>query len=444
MFSQAYSSRLGDIPNHKERVKPTPIFGIKSAPLLSFEEAVHYSKQDERLSECEFEFSIECALEFAQEKAAEQKGTNLTFDEIAAIYLYTLPSPFYDILNLRLREPERQRLSPHFSFIKLLLNGLYKLPVISSKTVYRGVKQNLASLYNKGEKKVWWAFSSTTSHVEVLQNEQFLGKAGDRTKFNIDLLCGFDITFFSSLPTEKEVLLIPGTCLEVVSILDNGGGLHEIQMRQLDKKGVIDFPPPFPISSSPLLLSPSSVPLQRQHATSLLISSPPPVPPKPKVRHSCSALPENWQMTQTEEGRIYFWNVITRESTWTIPSTETSSISQPALLKPSLVSQQQKQKQPKEPFLQFKETKEKEEKEENQAIHSFLGQDFCFGSSQQQLRKQKQKVALLFSSFLQFAIPQPTLFFFYSDPFARFIFFFRSGLLCCRRCCSHDWFLWKG
>jgi len=161
-----------------------------------------------------------------------------------------------------LREPERPKLAPHLSFVKLLLNGLYKLPVISSKTVYRGVKQNLVSLYEKGEKKIWWALSSTTSHVEILQSEKFLGKTGERTKFNIDLLCGFDITLFSSLPTEREILLIPGICLEVV----------------------MDCPPPFPISSLPSLPqpaspAPSSVP-QLQPATSSFKPSPPPLAPK--------------------------------------------------------------------------------------------------------------------------------------------------------------------
>jgi len=177
-------------------------------------------------------------------KKKEQKGTSLTLDEIAAICLYTLETPLYSALNQRLREPKRERLRPYLPYIKLLLNGLYKLPIVSSETVFRGVKGNMILDYKVGDKKIWWSFSSTTTSLNVLQNEQFLGKEGERTKFTIKVFCGFNISRFSLFSEEEEVLLIPGTSLEVIGILDLNNGLHEIQMRQMDNKGMIDFPPP--------------------------------------------------------------------------------------------------------------------------------------------------------------------------------------------------------
>ena len=43
-----------------------------------------------------------------------------------------------------------------------------------------------------------------------------MGSTGDRTLFTIDAI-GVDISAFSAFPGEKEVLLLPGTCLMVDS-----------------------------------------------------------------------------------------------------------------------------------------------------------------------------------------------------------------------------------
>ena len=57
--------------------------------------------------------------------------------------------------------------------MKLGLSGLYCLPLHQhTKTVYRGVKLDLKDMYPKGRKFVNWAFSSTTSSLEVLQSDQ--------------------------------------------------------------------------------------------------------------------------------------------------------------------------------------------------------------------------------------------------------------------------------
>ena len=50
---------------------------------------------------------------------------------------------------------------------------------------YRGVKKNLASKFVRGESATFWSVTSTTFNVEVLQEEMFLGKHGDRTMFTI-------------------------------------------------------------------------------------------------------------------------------------------------------------------------------------------------------------------------------------------------------------------
>ncbi len=111
-------------------------------------------------------------------------------DEIAALHLYTQESPLYPILNARLRDRNRERIRPLIPLVKLLLTALYKLPAISGTTVYRGVKRTLKALFLPTEQtKFWWAFSSTTTSLAVLQSEQFLGKTGERTMFHSHMMC---------------------------------------------------------------------------------------------------------------------------------------------------------------------------------------------------------------------------------------------------------------
>ena len=47
------------------------------------------------------------------------------------------------------------------------------------------MKKNLASKFVKGESAMFWSVTSTTFNVEVLQQDIFLGKHGDRTMFTI-------------------------------------------------------------------------------------------------------------------------------------------------------------------------------------------------------------------------------------------------------------------
>merc|ERR1712032_954128 len=97
-------------------------------------------------------------------------------------------------------------------------------------------------VYNQLQGKTfrWWAFSSTT--IQESKTKQFLGD-GDRTLFSIDAI-GVDISQLSAFPHEKEVILLPGTCLVVdpgVMVEHNkwefqasvwGAAQQELQQRQ--------------------------------------------------------------------------------------------------------------------------------------------------------------------------------------------------------------------
>ena len=87
----------------------------------------------------------------------------------------------------------------------------------------------------QGRKFTWHGFCSTTKTIEVLSNPLFCGKTGPRTIFTIQLTQGQarEITRYSLVPSEGEVLLPPGCRFIVQSVLDVGNGLTIIQIEEL-------------------------------------------------------------------------------------------------------------------------------------------------------------------------------------------------------------------
>jgi hypothetical protein len=167
---------------------------------------------------------------------AESDPHGLDADEAGALMLYTMESELYPTLNRLLRQRDRQLLKPFFPYLLLLLTAQRKLPKYVG-TVWRGVKGiDLRAFYPKGKEFYWWAFSSTTKELSVLQNPMFLGTSGVRTVFNIQVSAGVDLVRYSMFQggaSEAEVLLYPGTKLKVVDAMDMGSGLHMIHLEQM-------------------------------------------------------------------------------------------------------------------------------------------------------------------------------------------------------------------
>jgi hypothetical protein len=173
---------------------------------------------------------------------------DLTQQESASIHLYTMqfsggPS-LYQILNQSLRAENRQELKPWFSFLKLFLTALYKLPS-QNKTVWRGIKNvDLSSKYKTGTKFVWWGVSSCNTNIEILESNAFLGKTGERTIFSIECFNGKSIVNHSYFKhTEKEVILMPGSYFEVIGQLNPAPQLHIIQLQEIQPPIELVKPP---------------------------------------------------------------------------------------------------------------------------------------------------------------------------------------------------------
>jgi hypothetical protein len=131
----------------------------------------------------------------------------LTKDESAAIYLYTMSASF----NLRLNETlraKRHELKPWFDFLKLFITALEKLPSTSG-TVWRAVSGDVGSIFDDNDVHIWWSVNSCSTDLRGIQ--AFLGEKG--ALFAIHTINAKDITAFSAIPDEGEVVLMPGTRL---------------------------------------------------------------------------------------------------------------------------------------------------------------------------------------------------------------------------------------
>jgi hypothetical protein len=136
----------------------------------------------------------------------------LTWDESAAIYLYSMPVGFFTCLNESLRAENRNALKPWFAFLKLFITALEKLPSCDI-VVWRGVADDIGSAFVDNDMQVWWSVNSCSKALNVVQI--YLGDKG--TVFAIDATNGKDITAFSAFQQEQEVILMPGSRFRVKS-----------------------------------------------------------------------------------------------------------------------------------------------------------------------------------------------------------------------------------
>ncbi|CAF1640721.1 unnamed protein product, partial [Adineta ricciae] len=144
------------------------------------------------------------------------------------------------------KDEDRTSLIPWFSYLKLFLTALYKLPSYKG-TVWRGVKGNLSDQYN--EEHFWWGFSSCTETISRI--ETFIGNNQTKTIFNIECSYGKFIQSHSYYRRENEILLLPGTYFQIVDKMKVSNDLFIIHLREKM--------PPFQTITSPFHDSSSEI-----------------------------------------------------------------------------------------------------------------------------------------------------------------------------------------
>ncbi|CAF4088727.1 unnamed protein product, partial [Rotaria magnacalcarata] len=269
----AHRSRVSDVGQEPLKML-LPIRGYDRVPLVTLEEAVE--------SLVRILPEINDYVYVAKQRCDEDPADGLSQDESAAIMLYSMEwipreECLYYVLNTILRSEDRRKLEPWFLYLKLLISGLTRLPS-TRRFVYRGVKMDLSKQYKPGKPIVWWAFSSCTSTVGVLQNEDFLGQTGERTMFTIECDSGKDISRHSYFRSEEEILLPPGRQFEVVASLQTGPDIHVIQLKEV-KPPIVLLQPVSLTSNATKAISDKSKSTQPKPTTLVLN-------PKPKPQHS--------------------------------------------------------------------------------------------------------------------------------------------------------------
>jgi hypothetical protein len=256
-----YVFRFSDLPAEPQRILPR-IEGYENMPLVSLEEAVNPLTS--------LVANVEQMTQTAKQYHLKSEY-GLTCDESAAISLYTMEWPpqeksFFAILNDTLRTADRNLLKPWFLYLRLIITSLAKVPSNSPHlTVYRGVKMDLSAQYPKGSTVTWWGFSSCTTLVTMLSDERFMGRTGTRTLFIIESHSAKNIKPYSFYPEEHEVLLPPARQFQVIDCLDQGNGLHLIQLKEIEPMfPLIDIvPQPMTVSSKSLQQSVSLTPTEQ-------------------------------------------------------------------------------------------------------------------------------------------------------------------------------------
>lgn len=87
------------------------------------------------------------------------KDTNeLTSDQSAAIYLYTMQNPFFFQFKKALRAENRKVLKPWLPYLKLLITALEKLPSLETN-VWRGIYGDVYSDFVDSNEETWWSIN---------------------------------------------------------------------------------------------------------------------------------------------------------------------------------------------------------------------------------------------------------------------------------------------
>ena len=187
-------------------------------------------------------------IQLALDETSEHPPDGLTVDESAAIRLYTIEwdgphRSLYSMVNHALKTGDREALRPYFKYLKLFITAVVKLPCVPPLTAWRGVTKDLSAEFSPGTPVTWWAFSSCTTALSVLENNMYLGNTGNRTLFSVEAMNGRIVRDHSHFVTEDEILLLPGTHMIVRSQLSPAPNLHVIHLKQVIPGEVLLEPP---------------------------------------------------------------------------------------------------------------------------------------------------------------------------------------------------------
>lgn len=127
----------------------------------------------------------------------ERDPHGLSPQEAGAIYVFTLPGPFYQVLNSFLRCSDRSKLLPFDPFLTLFVSALQKIPTESKELRQRSVKPALRPC--SGQPIVWWSIARTCSTARALETLAYMCRDGPRRRFVAVAQCVRCISRYAAL-----------------------------------------------------------------------------------------------------------------------------------------------------------------------------------------------------------------------------------------------------
>ena len=148
-------------------------------------------------------------------------------DELMAILIWT-SDLLYNSVNLSLRNnenPERWSI-----FINNIIRGIKYFPYYKGK-IYRGFKdyKNL-EVYKKGE-IICWKNIISFSKLESIAREKFSNNEG--MIFELESISSRDISSISLNKEEKEILLLPYSCFEIMEVIDEKNKPTYVKLKEI-------------------------------------------------------------------------------------------------------------------------------------------------------------------------------------------------------------------
>ena len=210
------------------------------------------------------------ALAFAANKLLlEVDAHGLTEDEVAAINLLTLNSPFRHTLDAMMRANDNEDVAPFFPYLRLVLSALMKLPDHTGSVfcVMEGGRGDSEHDYEVGTEFYWPHVAR--GHTALLHAAEGMLSGGasrrSRSRSPPTLFCveggtARDVRAYSSLYANEEIIvLLPGAQFSVQSHVAMAhvapAGLTLITVRELSANAV----PLFRLATPEPLLSPQSL-----------------------------------------------------------------------------------------------------------------------------------------------------------------------------------------
>ena len=151
--------------------KPTTslIYGVRATPATTLAEAVRSMEATiqqwcDRNPASNVVLTKQSVAVAASHHEYMECEHGLTADEIGAIHLYSQERPVYPVVSAMLRDENRVSIRPLFSYLRLLLGALAKLPK-KSGSVYRGMNGLISDTFTAEQKSLPLRFVSNEATI---------------------------------------------------------------------------------------------------------------------------------------------------------------------------------------------------------------------------------------------------------------------------------------